>query len=364
MLTPSSRFGPALLAYVPLACSDAGSDFPPELTAPLPYASRDSADPVVAPHPVPFAFDPSVDEAAELPTSVPELPAPAGREVVYGATTTDIVGDDTYVYIAVSGTLLGGERNEIVRVDKNTLQSEVIVANLRDPRRLTLHGAYLYWVDFWGGQLGRFAVDGSSNELIAVGLEGPADVAVDDASAYVTEYRGQRVVRIDLATGTRTTLSEQPFPKTILDRGGSVLVVNFTNEQPLVSELVDISKSSGRSQVLATENDGAIEDMVERSGDAYWVTYSLAGSYAAAMNLHDDDHAEVVLGWSAHPLAMAADDSALYVSVTALGLWKIPLDGDTPAVTLDRNVTIFGVSVDEQHVYYSGPTEVYRLPLD
>jgi hypothetical protein len=295
---------------------------------------------------------------------VAQLPAPAGRENVYDASVADIVTDDTYVYIAVNGMLQGGERNEIVRVDKGTLQGEVIVAELRDPRRLLLHEGYLYWVDFWGGQVGRFAVDGSSNELVAVGLAGPADVAVDDEAAYVTEYRGQRVVRIDLATGTRTTLSEQPFPRTILDRGSSVLVANFTNREPLVSELVDISKDSGRSQVLATEKDGVVEDMVERSGDAYWVTYSLAGSYAAGMNLYDDTQAATLVAWDSHPLAMAADDSALYASVTALGLWKVPLDGDTLPVNLDRNVTIYGVAVDDEHVYYSGATEVYRLPLE
>jgi sugar lactone lactonase YvrE len=157
------------------------------------------------------------------------------------------VNDDFFVFSDL------GIRPRVYLVDRKNFETVVAWTKIKTPYGLVLkNNGDPIVADFGSGTLiGLKRADRKSLDILASGLDGPVGVAWAGPSAvYLTETRGGRLIRVDLADGGKTVISEglaQPEGITVLT-DGRIAVVEVGRQQ-----LIAVDPVSGAIDVLATE---------------------------------------------------------------------------------------------------------------
>jgi hypothetical protein len=141
------------------------------------------------------------------------------------------------------------------------------------------------------GKLKSVPKAGGVTSTIAGGLLTPVGVAVDATSAYVTEYIGNQVTRIALATGAREVLATaQGRPEAIAVGGGYVYwttygtgAANGTLMRCATSGCAQTPTAlATRLQLTAADSFGPMTNLVLDATSVYWSDGSGSGQVRAA----------------------------------------------------------------------------------
>ena len=107
----------------------------------------------------------------------------------------------------------------------------------------------LYWAANDSGELVRAPIDGGAQTTVATGLDDPRALVVDGGDAFVGENKAG-VVRVDLATGAKTTLDAVPMTSSGLVTDAT-FVYYVAAPAPGAGELRRVAKHGGAPETLA-----------------------------------------------------------------------------------------------------------------
>ena len=155
---------------------------------------------------------------------------------------------DNYLYMTEWGA------NKITRIDitNPTASKEDVVVGLNNPISICFIGDKLYIAEYGGGQISYVNLTGNpvlpvSYVVLKTGINLPTDIVTDGIFLYTTEYGNHRVLKIDPANASSSTVKQI--------YGAFGLTIN--NDDIYVSSLLDdkvfkIKTSLGDSQALVT----------------------------------------------------------------------------------------------------------------
>ncbi|HET8938779.1 MAG TPA: hypothetical protein VFN67_35280 [Polyangiales bacterium] len=227
-------------------------------------------------------------------------------------------------------------------------------------RRLSVSGAYLFWIDESAPGIGRVSTDGTGQTTIASAAGALGDILADGTYVFWTELKGGRVMRaapdgsgaIEIATG-------QMEPRDLASDNAAVYWVNGGSS----GSLMKTAKADGTPMPLVTM--GSVSSVLVIDGFAYFdFRHDIqrvptgGGDVSKLTSVADSEPIDKLLSASATHLYFSASRS----SISFIG--RVPLQGG-PTSQLDIPAGPPSLAVDAQHVYYgNNVVDVMRCALD
>jgi sugar lactone lactonase YvrE len=330
----------------------------------------DSGAPDVPPVGIPDASVPDAPPVGVPDASAPEEPplgttqpgnVPNRREMFDGKPSEDAAQNEIFVYFPITPHDLDVPwRGYVLRIDKASGATAVIVDDLPDPISVTVHGDHVYIGDRVNHTVERVRLDGSGRVLVASNIGTPTDMVTDGEWLWIADVGGNRVHRVTLDGFEITVVSQQHYPHTTLLVDDQLFTTNSTNAHPLVGQIVELYEEGG--QRLFLEHTGWVEGLSERDGAFYWLNYVPGGSSAKRTDRQTSE-TRTLASLPDQPMSLDFFGSHLILGI-ASGLFRLHEQGGA-LEPLDTTVgPVRTLITDDRHAYYSGFGGVYRLPLE
>jgi hypothetical protein len=213
------------------------------------------------------------------------------------------------------------------------------------------------------GVVERVGLDGGARTVLATGLHSPRGLAVDVMNLYVAvggafEAPTGQLLRIPLAGGgsTTTIASEQWLPNDVVVDGDAVYWTNLDAGTVMKAPI-----AGGEPVMLASEQARA-QNLVVDGGYVYWTTLGVAEYHGTVMKVPTQGGSPTMLAANLNgPTAIAVDGRYVYwVDAFAKAVFRLSIDGGTPTVIASQQEP-FDIVVDDQNIYWTTATSIVKM---